>query len=380
MFNRARNADLIALTALSVGIALTFASGARADDATMDAWREYAGDSMTPAFAWVEKSKLAPPTLIGRALTPEISFLSLQWNATSSLPFEVSFSSSVSGDSPNRSGSFGALQNVSVPQSGLVRNVLFAGTSRELDGQSRITAGIVLANQQFASFGFGTELVEHRSNATHDLTESTSGTGVRVGFEHDLNDSVSLGTMVQSKVNMEAFQSYRGVFSDPGDFDLPARAGLTARWRPVPFADLSLSAQRIFYSDLVAFSSRSLPVRFRALLNDGSQPELTWRDLDVLSADVGFALSPANRVTLSYSTQQQPEPSSVVLLSAFSNQLTDSNFALGFEHKFDRAGQLRFATSYASSEYYLGNVSGLSAENGGTGSQVEAEAIWRLDF
>jgi hypothetical protein len=379
MTKSARHAELFALTSLSVLIAFALSTQAQAADDTMDAWRSYAGASMTPEFSWADKPKVEAPSLIGRALAPEITLLAANFAGAASTPVQVKFSSSVSGDSPDRNGSFGALRDVEIPRAGLVRNVLSADVSREVGSDSRMVAGIVLANQQFASFGLGTEIIEHQSQASRDLTESTSGTGVRVGFEHDLNDRLSLGTVVQSKVNMEAFQSYRGVFSDPGDFDLPARASVTARWQPLSFADFSVSAQRIFYSDLVAFSSRSLPPQFLALLNDGSQPELTWRDLNVYSADVGVSMGAASRVTLRYSTQQQPEPSSVVLFNAFSELLTDNNFALGFEHRFDRIGQLRIAASYAPSEYYLGNISALSGGRS-TGSQVEAEAVWHLDF
>jgi long-subunit fatty acid transport protein len=379
MQKSSRHADRFALTTLSVAVALIFVEPAFAGDATMEGWRDYARGSITPSFEWVEQSKLEAPTLMGRALAMQSSLMSAHLSESVAAPIELEFSSSVSGDSPDRNGAFGALREVEVPSAGLVRNLLSADISRDLDNQSRISAGVVLANQQFASFGLGTEVLDQVGSAGRDLTEKASGTGVRVGFERDLNDRLSLGTSLQSKINMEAFQSYRGLFADPGDFDLPARASVTARWRPVPFADVSVSAQRIFYSDLVAFSSRALPVRFLALLNDGSQPKLTWRDLDVLSADVGFAMGSSDRLTLRYSTQQQPEPSSIVLLNAFSSALTDNNFALGFEHRFDRAGALRFAASYAPTEYYLGNISGLSS-NAGSGSQVEAEAFWRFDF
>lgn len=379
MTKSARQLELIALTSLSVVIALAVAPGVNAADATMDAWRAYASDSMTPKYEWVERKAVAAPTVLGRALMPETTLVRAHFGADSAPLVAVSFASSISGDSPDRNSGFGALKSVDLPQAGLVRNILAADVSGDVGNESQLTAGVVFARQQFASFGLGTEVIERSNDARRDLTESVSGSGVRVGFEHALNDRLTLGTSVQSKINMEAFQSYRGVFSDPGDFDLPARAGVSARWQPLSFADFSVSAERVFYSDLIAFSSRSLPARFLALLNDGSQPELTWRDLDVFSADFGVSMGAASRMTLRYSTQQQPEPSSLVLMNAFSSLLTDNNFALGFEHRFDRAGQLRLTASYAPSEYYLGNISGLTADSG-TGSQVEAEAVWRLDF
>jgi len=380
MSNSTRQAGYLALTSLSVAVTLGFASPAHAQSGVMDAWREYAASSMTPDYAWAEGRNLAPPTVIGRVLEAEKPAVALVLgSAQEGMPLSVSVSSSLMSDSPDRNSSFGAITDVEVPRAGLVQDVLSAGVTRSLTPDARVTAAVLVASQQFASFGLGTELVEQGVNAPRDLSESSSGVGIRVGVERDINDRLSIGTTMQSRIDMEAFQSYRGVHSGPGDFDMPARASLVARWSPMPFADVSFSAQRVFYSDLVAFHSASLPVRVLSLLNDGSTPDFTWHDLDVFGADVGFQMGTADRVTLRYSTQQQPELTSIVLSRAFGNAYTDKNVAIDYEHRFQRAGRLRLAASYAPSEYFLGNVSGLDAVDP-NGSMVEAEAVWRYDF
>ncbi len=369
-----------ALTFLSVVVSCACAAPAYAQSGVMEAWREYARESMTPKFSWSEKSSLAPPSVIGRALAADTPLVSLKFgNAQQSVPLTLSYSSSLLSDSPDRNSSFGALSDVEVPRAGLVQDVLSAGVARDVGDDSRVTAAVLMASQQFASFGLGTELVEQGVNAPRDNYESSSGVGVKVGFDHVLSDRFSIGTAMQSRIDMDAFQSYRGVHSAPGDFDLPARASMVARWKPLPFADVAFSAQRVFYSDLVAFHSASLPLRVLSLLNDGSSPSFTWQDLDIFGADVGFQLDPSKRLTLRYSSQQQPELTSVVLSNALGNRYTDQNFAVSYEHRFDRAGQLRFAASYAPSESFFGNISALNGIDP-SNSMVEAEAVWRFDF
>ncbi len=363
-----------------MAVACAISAPVSAQSEVMDAWRDYARASITPDFAWADKPTLEAPSVMGRVLGSERPVVRLEFgSADASLPLSLSFNSSLASESPHSSASFGALSEVEVPRAGLVQDVLAAGVSRAVSDNTRVTAAVLIANQQFASFGLGTELIEQGINAPQDIAESSSGVGVRVGFEQVLSDRLIVATSVQSRIDMEAFQSYRGVHSGPGDFDLPARASVVARWSPLSFADISFSAQRVFYSDLVAFHSASLPVRVLSLLNDGSTPEFTWQDLDIFGADIGFQLGAADRLTLRYSSQQQPQLTSLVLSNAFGNSYTDQNFAVGYEHRFERAGQLRFAASYAPSEYFLGNISGLDSSDPGR-SMVEAEAVWRFDF
>ncbi len=380
MLHSIRQSGRSTLTLLSVSVACAIAGPVSAQSEVMDAWRDYARASITPDFSWADKPALEAPSVMGRVLGSQTPVVRLELGtADSSVPLSLSFSSTLASDSPHSNSSFGALSDADLPRAGLVQDVLAAGVSRAVSDSTRLTAAVLIANQQFASFGLGTELIEQRINAPQDVSESSSGVGVRVGFEQLLNDQLSVATSMQSRIDMESFQSYRGVHSGPGDFDLPARASVVARWTPLPFADVSFSVQRVFYSDLVAFHSASLPVRVLSLLNDGSTPAFTWRDLDIYGADIGFQLGAADRLTLRYSSQQQPQLTSLVLSNAFGNTYTDQNFAVGYEHSFERAGRLRFAASYAPSEYFLGNVSGLDSSDPGR-SMVEAEAIWRFDF
>ena len=79
-----------------------------------------------------------------------------------------------------------------------------------------------------------------------------------------------------------------------------------------------------------------------------------------------------------YTTQQQPEPTSRLLYNALRDEFTDNNVALSLTHRFARAGSLRFAASYAPTQYFLGNASYLDPD--ARGDQVEVEAVWSIDF
>lgn len=343
-------------------------------------WRNYARGAMQPAFEWAADKKPVAPTLSSRVRDVETRLVANALKIDSEpAQWQVSFATSLAGDSPNTTSAFGALHGFDSPGIGLVRQQLATGIQGAISERSMVSASVLLVNQQFASFGLGTEAVDEYSAAQIAAGESSVGTGVRVGFHQQMSERFSWSTDVQSRINMESFQNYRGVFADPGNFDIPGQASVTARWTPTPRFDLALSAERIFYSDLVAFSSSALPVRFLALLGDGTSPEFKWQDLNVLVADAGLRLGESNRISLRYSTQQQPDPTSALLRGMLAEGATDTNFALGFEHRSERFGRLRLAGSYAPSTAFFGNISAL-ARRPDQGAQFEGEASWRLDF
>lgn len=365
------------LTALSL---LAGSLSASAENNLMSTWHDYARGVMQPRFDWAEKQRPKPPSVIARLLTsqPEVTVFDFAIQ-NSSIPLTLGFTSSLASESPNSIATLGALNQVGLPlRSGLAREELSFGIAHTLDDDSRLTAAVLVANQQFASFGFGTERLNNQEELRRVASEKTVGTGVQLGYQQALAENLSWSAEFQSRVNMESFQSYRGVFSDPGDFDIPAKASIVGRWSLTPRTNLSVSAQRVFYSDLIAFSSNSLPVQFLSLLGDSSSPEFKWRDLNIIGADIGIQVSENSQFNLQYSTQQQPEPSSALLLYVLSKNLTDENFALGFERRFERLGNLRLAVSYAPDQYFLGNMSALGDES--SGAQIEAEAVWRVEF
>ena len=371
-----------ALGPLALGLALAGSTGAyaAADDDVMADWRNYARGAMQPSFDWAEDREAAPPTLSSRVLSTDARSIAARLvGVDRPARLKVSLATSVASDSPSTISASGALQSPETPGIGLVRRQFATGIEGELGERSLVSASVVLVNQQFASFGLGTEAVDDFTAAQIAASESSVGTGVRVSFQQSLNERFSWSADVQSRINMESFQSYRGVFADPGNFDIPGQASVTARFAPSPRFDLALTAERVFYSDLVAFSSASLPVPFLAVLGDGTSPEFKWRDLDVLVADAGWRLDESNRITLRYSTQQQPDPTSSLLRGMLAEGATDTNFVLGFEHHSARFGRLRLAGSYAPSEAFFGNISALARRPNG-GAQIEGEASWRYDF
>lgn len=364
------------LSPLSVLIAFGLAVGpitVRAGD-----WQDYARAAMTPDFQWAQADAVAAPDVrqgSGNALEQSVR-AEFQLALTRQ---SVSFQFHEARADDAGIGQVAQLSLIDSAQPGLARQFAAAQLAHRFDGGAQVSAGVVVAEQQFASFGFGSEAIE-----THDRlrllgNESATAAGVRLTYAQPMGERVSLSASTQSKINMQPFQSYRGVFSDPGDFDIPAEAAISARVALSPTVGVTVGSREVLYSGLKAFSSYALPERFLSLLGDGTSPEFAWRDLTVYNLALDWAVAKSTRLDVRYSTQQQPEPTSALLFDALSDEFTDRNMAVGLTHQFKRLGEVRMAASYAPVEYFLGTTSALGRSDA-RGDQFEFEARWRLDF
>ena len=209
-------------------------------------------------------------------------------------------------------------------------------------------------------------------------SETSYGSGVRLGISQDVGAGVSFRAAYQSQVNMSTLRSYGGVYADAGDFDIPATLDTGFDWDLGGGTSLGFGVSRVMYSDVTPFTSSALPTSLLALLGDGTSPNFAWRDLTVYSAAWSWQASADNLVTLRYFTQQQPEPTSELLNLAMSDSYTDNNFALSLDHRLGDESSIRLGAAYAPSQYYVGNAAYSDTES--SSEQIEVMAIWSVRF
>ncbi len=263
---------------------------------------------------------------------------------------------------------------------GLERRLITSGLLVESEAGLGISADAVFADQRFAS-GSLIPLVgapDSRLPGAVASFEESRGTGLAFAVGAPVTDYLGWNLGVRSRVDMNTYKAYRGIYSEPGDLDIPATAALGFTARIAPETTLVLGAERVMYSDINSFSSYALPNRFLALLGDSSSPTFAWQDLTVYSAAVRGG-GPLWQWTVRYSTSLQPNPSAELLQQAINGIQSDSNWSLGLGRSFGDFGDVRLMASYAGAEYVLGsayvrNVDPTDSEH------LEFEAIWDVRF
>ena len=124
----------------------------------------------------------------------------------------------------------------------------------------RYTIGIsVLAGfQNFSAVGLG-DFVGFSTDPEH-LTDNgkdwSLGLGVRAGLLARPTDWLSIGVSGASKIYMQPFEEYAGLFAEGGDFDIPANVGAGIALHPTDRLSFAVDVSRIFYEGVASVANR----------------------------------------------------------------------------------------------------------------------------
>jgi len=377
--------SVASVSAQAAAVAESGADAARAfaagSESVLTRWHDYALASITPQFSWaVLPATNAPPRVLdryGARLDMPPLFTVGEARTTH---MSVSIASGMVGDSPALMPD-STPSMLGVPQSGVQRTVVTPSLVQQWDDGSTAKLSAVLAYQRFASLGLGMSPLQDGAlpPTWADTGDTSYGAGARIDVSGPLGEKFRWGIAYQSRVGMDAFANYRGVFSDPGDFDIPANASFALSYALTPEFDVDVGVQRVMYSAITPFTSASLPTRFLALLGDGASPVFAWRDLTVYSVGWTVHDEEIGNLELRYTTRQQPLPTSVLLERALAPETADDMLSVGWSRAFGENSRMSFAASYASSPYLL-MMPTYRTRDGATASQVEFEALWSVRF
>ncbi|HET8940556.1 MAG TPA: hypothetical protein VFN13_01030 [Rudaea sp.] len=355
----------------------------------LDAWRDYALADLSSGFSWAKLGNTEPvaPSVFDRGnarIAPPASRFA---GAMIDPPLvHVTYLKASVGDTPAVIPATAPdLMQDFVP--GLQRYIVAPSFSQRWGENSAFSLSAIFAYQRFAGLGLGQGAIAVRGNTDFSAlppayrnSPGSYGTGIRAEFNSALNTQLSWQVGYQSRVNMDAFNNYRGVYSEPGSFDIPASANLGLGYALTPRFKIDLGMQRVMYSGIAPFTSDALPTRFLVLLGSSISPAFEWRDLSVYSA--GWTWSdPANGMwSVHYSTREQPLPTSRLLQNALEPYLATHDVEFRFARPIGEHSNLRLAATYAPAQFVLGLPTSNSLRNGNSGGQIEYEVSWTTQF
>jgi len=343
-------------------------------------WRQYARNLMVPD----DVGNLDLPPLPDKdqqqrrnALLPR--FARQLFSGSSDRHFQFDMDHSRVTPSPLLPDSLNRLRLDDSPGLGLSRTLFQPTYSIQLDDRSVFGVSAVVAYQQFSTFGFGSFTLAGDAAPVRTVEDAT-GAGVRLGMASELAPGLSVGAAYQSQINMDSFYRYRGIYSQPGEFDIPASADLGLSLDTTGNSTLSLGLRHIQYSDVKPFTSSLLPNRFLSLLGDGTSPAFAWQDLTVYQVGWSWESQDQDLVwNVSWSSGRQPTPTSRALAQALSPEFASSHWELGVTKSTSDNARFSVAASYTPADYFL-TLHGQGLEAQSTLDRVELEALWSMDF
>jgi len=301
-------------------------------------WLHFDRDVVLPDFA---------KPLVGKSGHPRFSFLSSR--ITRSLQF-----GSLPGAAPERGAP------------GFQRALLLSGVYGKVNDFNSLSVSAVLASQQFSHSML--DLAEYTGAfrpvdffaANRELSQ---GAGLQLGFASELLPRLMMNAMFQSRIDMDELSTVRGVHGHSADLDIPSRLRMGLDMRAGEHTLFTVAVSQVFYSQVGAFPSRSLPARFNALLGDSSSPRFEWNDLTVYTVGMRWEHESDLEFKVDFHTRSQPTPTSPSLMAALDNELAQHSVLIGLGKGLGDRARLDLSASYAPPEFaFGGNVLGVVSE------------------
>lgn len=326
-------------------------------------WEAYLAQRLTPEMAYVQRVEVpeiswlrldhdvvlpdfARP-LVGRSEAPRFSFL------TSGI---------------TRSLQFGALPDAPSDRGGpgFERSLLLSGLTGKVNDFNSLSVSAVLASQQFSHSML--DLAEYTGDfrpvdffaANRELSQ---GAGLQLGFASELLPRLMMNATFQSRIDMDDLSTVRGVHGQTADLDIPSRVRMGLDMRAGEHTLFTVAVSQVFYSQVGAFPSRSLPARFNALLGDSSSPRFEWNDLTVYTVGMRWQHESDLEFKVDFHTRSQPTPTSPSLMAALDDELAQHSVLVGLGKGLGDRARIDLSASYAPPEFaFGGNVLGVVSE------------------
>jgi len=298
---------------------------------------------------------LIPHFAINWSLGPQASIgFSLYGNGGLNSDYSGGFaeheSASGSGMTSVTPGTFGdGTTGVNLEQ--LFLNTTYA---RKISETSSWGVSAIVAYQRFEAEGlsnFGGSSTNANALSDNGVDTST-GIGFKLGYQAEVLKDLTLAASYQSKIDMDEFDKYSGLFAGGGDFDIPATWTVGLALKTSPKSVWTFDIQKIEYSDVPAIGNP-----FNNLINtttgcaggvvsrclggaDGAG--FGWRDMTIFK--LGWQTEATSNLTLraGFSHGTQPIADSEVLFNILVPAVIEDHLTLGFTYDISRSSELSF--------------------------------------
>lgn len=151
--------------------------------------------------------------------------------------------------------------------------VIIAPTvATKLNQDHSVGASLLVGYQRFRSYGLGLfqGLSANPFHVTNKGDDDAWGAGLRLGWTGNITNNITLGASASSKIYMQEFDRYKGLFAEQGDFDIPANFGVGIAVKATPKTTVAFDVQRILYGDVAAIANAGPTAdQFFAALGEG---------------------------------------------------------------------------------------------------------------
>ena len=186
------------------------------------------------------------------------------------------------------------------------------------------------------------------SNNGHD---SAFGFGGRFGYLGKITDQFSIGLAYQTKIYMDEFDDYAGLFAEQGDMDVPSNWTIGFAVMPIPTVTFAFDVQQIYYSDIKAVNNT---IYSPGLFGDNDGPGFGWEDMTIFKFGLQWARTEQWAYRFGYSYGEQPipaasypSPNNETTFNIIAPGVIEQHATFGLTYTFANDNELDFSFMYA---------------------------------
>jgi len=253
---------------------------------------------------------------------------------------------------------YGGTAGVNLEQ--LFTNVSY---SRKINAKHSWGVSAILAYQRFKADGLGLfgpaggmgfDVSNDPTKLTNNGTDTSMGFGAKIGWLGEVSPGLTLAASYQTKMSMDEFSDYAGLFAEQGGFDIPATWTVGLAWNIAKAGTLTFDIQGIQYSDVSSIGNPMLPNLMNCLMGDstgclgGSNGAgFGWEDMTIYKLGYQWTTSPQWTWRVGASMTDQPIPQSEVLFNILAPGVMETHITGGFTYTMASNNEITVAAMYA---------------------------------
>lgn len=255
----------------------------------------------------------------------------------------------------------------------------------KVNEQHSIGVSPLIGYQRFKANGLGafSAISSDPANLTNETrtgdkaADDAWGFGVRIGWQGHITDTLTLGAAYSSKVYMQKFDKYRGLFAEQGDFDIPENFNVGVAWKAAPGLTLAFDYQRINYDGVAAVSNSSQqpgctsnppggPGTGAGCLGGSNGIGFGWKSIDVFKLGAEFQVNKALTLRAGYNHGDNPIGSRDVTFNIIATGVVTDHATLGMTYAVSPNSELSLSYMHAFENSTSGTTNPTYFNVGGT--------------
>ena len=229
----------------------------------------------------------------------------------------------------------------------------------------------ILVWQRFEGTGVGSfaDFSADPAALSDNGKDDSFGYGLQLGWQGELSPTLRAGLSWRSRIRMDEFDRYRGLFAEQGGFDIPQMLNAGIAWAANTDHWLLLDLQHIRYSEIDSVGNPLLPNLGAARLGDNGGAGFGWRDVTVVKLGWQWQQDARQAWRAGISYAKQPIPASEVLFNILAPGVQEWHFTGGFSRRLNN-GKVLSGMAFYSPEKAVSGANPL-----GPGQSIELRMV-----